>query len=127
MAIEPTEQSLAAFAADAGADAGPIVMINLLKFDGADGAASYEQYAVAVMPHLESVGATVLYAGDVSRRLIGDEGAIEWDSILAVQYPSRSAFLTMITNPEYQAIHHHRSEALETSELIATVPWASNP
>ena len=127
MAIEPTEQSLAAFAADAAADTGPIVMINLLKFDGADGAASYEQYALAVMPHLESVGATVLYAGDVARRVIGDDGAVEWDAVLAVQYPSRAAFLTMIENPEYQAIHHLRSEALETSELIATVPWQSNP
>ncbi len=127
MAVEPTEQSLATFANDAAANAGPVVMINLLKFDGVEGAASYEQYAVAVMPHLESVGATVLYAGDVAHRLIGDEGAVEWDAVLAVQYPSRAAFLTMIGNPEYQAIHHHRAEALETSELIATVPWLLNP
>ena len=123
MAIDPTEQSLAAFAADAAEDAGPIVMINLLKYDGVDGAASYQQYADAVAPHLTSVGATVLYAGDVSRRVIGDEGAVEWDAVLAVQYPSRRAFLTMIENPEYQAIHHYRAEALETSELIATAPW----
>ena len=127
MAVEPTEQSLAALAADAAEDAGPIVMINLLKFGGADGPASYQQYAVAVMPHLDSVGATVLYAGNVSRRVIGDEGAVEWDAVLAVQYPSRAAFLAMIASPEYGAIHHYRAEALETSELIATVPWAPNP
>jgi uncharacterized protein (DUF1330 family) len=127
MAIEPTEQSLAAFAADAADDAGPIVMINQLKYGGADGAASYQQYAAAVMPHLESVGGAVLYAGDVSRRVIGDEGAIEWDAILAVQYPSRTAFLAMIADPEYLKIHHHRAEALETSELIATTSWFPSP
>ena len=127
MAIEPTEQSLAAFASEAADDAGPIVMINLLKYNGADGAARYQQYAAAVLPHLTSVGATVLYAGDVSRRVIGDEGAIEWDAILAVQYPSRTAFLTMIADPEYLKIHHHRAEALETSELIATTSWLPSP
>ena len=121
MAIEPTEQSLAAFASEAADDAGPIVM------NGADGAARYQQYAAAVLPHLTSVGATVLYAGDVSRRVIGDEGAIEWDAILAVQYPSRTAFLTMIADPEYLKIHHHRAEALETSELIATTSWLPSP
>jgi uncharacterized protein (DUF1330 family) len=127
MAIEPTELSITEFAADAAEDAGPIVMINLLKFDGAEGAAKYQEYAAAVVPHLTSVGATVLYAGDVSRRVIGDEGAIEWDSILAVQYPSRTAFLTMIADPEYLKIHHHRAEALETSELIATTSWFPSP
>jgi uncharacterized protein (DUF1330 family) len=102
-------------------------MINLLKYDGSDGAASYQRYVAAVMPHLETVGAAVLYAGDVSRRVIGDNGAVEWDAVLAVQYPSRAAFLTMISDPEYQAIHHHRAEALETSELIATTPWLRVP
>jgi uncharacterized protein (DUF1330 family) len=123
MAIEPSEEALAAFAADAAEDASPIVMLNLLKYTGPDGAASYQRYADAVVPHLTAVGATVLYAGDVSRRVIGDERAVEWDAVLAVQYPSRAAFLAMVSNPEYLAIHHHRAEALETSELIATVPW----
>ena len=39
--------------------------------------------------------------------------------MLAVQYPSRAAFLTMIADPGYLKIHAHRSAAVADSRLIA--------
>lgn len=123
MAIDPTEQSLAALVADSADDAGPVAMLNLLRFAGPDGAARYQRYAAEVQPHLAAVGATVVYAGDVSRRIIGEEADPTWDAVLVVSYPSRAAFLTMISTPEYQEVHRHREAALERAELIATVPW----
>lgn len=125
MAIDPTEEGVSGLAADAATTEEPVVMLNLLKFAGDEGAASYQRYAAAVQPLLESVGAALVYAGNVSRRIIGDDGAPTWDAIVVVRYPSRAAFLTMVTDPGYQEIHHHRAEALEYAELIATDPWPS--
>lgn len=123
MAIDPTEQSIADLAADAATNAEPVVMLNLLNFAGVDGAASYQRYATEVQPFLASVGATVVHAGDVSRRIIGEPDDPTWDAVLVVRYPSRSAFLTMVTDPGYLEVHRHRAAALTSAELIATDPW----
>jgi uncharacterized protein (DUF1330 family) len=127
MAIDPTGQNLAALAAEASDAAGPIVMVNLLKFSGDDGAEHYRRYAAEVQPHVASVGGSVLYAGDVSRRVIGEEGDVAWDAVVVVRYPSRAAFLAMISTPEYLEIHRHREAALTSAELLATEPWPGMP
>jgi uncharacterized protein (DUF1330 family) len=94
-------------------------MLNLLKFKPVSGATSYMEYARRVTPILERIGAKVAFAGPVIFTIIGEHS---WDSILLVEYPSRKAFLEMITSPEYQAIHHYRDDALERSELHAISP-----
>jgi uncharacterized protein (DUF1330 family) len=43
----------------------------------------------------------------------------EWDMAIIAEYPSRTAFLQMVADPEYQAIHRHREAALDDSRLIA--------
>ena len=50
--------------------------------------------------------------------MIGPQ-APEWDLVLAVRYPSRAAFLAMIADPEYLAIHEHRASGVVDSRLIA--------
>jgi uncharacterized protein (DUF1330 family) len=112
--------TLLAAAADNDA---PVVMINLLKF-GADGATSYQRYAKEVQPFLDSVGATVLYAGNASHVVAGDIAGPWWDAIVVVRYPSRAAFVSMATSPDYrERAHVHRAAALENTHLIATDPW----
>jgi uncharacterized protein (DUF1330 family) len=98
-------------------------MVNLLKFRAEGGRDSYLRYAEAVQPHLERVGASVGYAGDASGVVIGGEETAWWDSILVVHYPSRTAFLEMVMDPEYVKIAVHRTKALADSRLIATDPW----
>ena len=39
--------------------------------------------------------------------------------MLLVSYPTRQAFLDMVSSPEYQAIEHLRTDALVRSELRA--------
>jgi uncharacterized protein (DUF1330 family) len=39
--------------------------------------------------------------------------------VLVVSYPTRQAFLDMVSSPEYQEIEHLRGEALVRSELRA--------
>lgn len=120
MAVDPTPEDVRRLMEED--DGGPVVMLNLLRFAGEEGRASYMRYAEAVLPELEKVGARTLYAGACSTQLVGAEGH-EWDALLVVRYPSRAAFLQMVKDPGYQAITHLRSEGLQAAVLQATVPW----
>jgi uncharacterized protein (DUF1330 family) len=125
-ALEPTPEQLEQLA---GADGdGPVVMLNLLRFkeradgidaaDGITGAEAYGRYAAAVTPHLARVGARVLFGGASQGSVIGPASP-EWDLVLAVRYPSRGAFLAMVSDPEYLRAHEHRAAAVSDSRLIA--------
>jgi uncharacterized protein (DUF1330 family) len=107
------QEGFAAFAARAGEDS-PVVMLNLLRFKPDGGRERYAEYGAAVTPLLEKAGARVVYLGEPAQPLLGDGG---WDSVLLVEYPTRQTFLDMIASPEYQAIGHLRTEALEHGEL----------
>lgn len=129
--VEPTEAQIKELLAASAADRGAVVMINLLRFkeradgidaaDGISGAEAYGRYAAAVGEHLERVGARVLLALQTRESVIGPE-AHEWDMVLAVEYPSRQAFLEMTSDPTYLKIHGHRTAALADSRLIACTP-----
>jgi uncharacterized protein (DUF1330 family) len=93
---------------------GPVVMLNLLRFAPDGGAERYDEYARAVAPLLERAGGRILSSGLGSEALIGAQG---WDAVALVEYPTRGAFLEMISSPEYLEIAHLRTEALTASEL----------
>jgi uncharacterized protein (DUF1330 family) len=117
--VDPTAEQLARLP-ELPADT-PVVMINLLAFKADGGAESYARYAAGVQPHLERVGGRLIYAGAHRQMVVGEQPDAWWDQILAVEYPSVQAFLSMVSDPDYQAIHVHRENALERAELIATV------
>jgi uncharacterized protein (DUF1330 family) len=121
MAIDPRRADLERFIAeDPG---GPVVMLNLLRFQPEGGRARYDAYLRAAAPHVAKVGGEVVYFGDGGTALIGEAGQ-GWDAVLLVRYPERRALLAMIASPDYQAITHLRSEALVESLLQATSPRA---
>jgi uncharacterized protein (DUF1330 family) len=121
MTVDPTGETIRQFRDED--DGGPVVMLNLLRYAGEEGRASYAQYSKQVVPFLEAVGGTVLHAGDCSTVLVAPDGH-QWDAILVVRYPSRSAFLQMVGNPDYQAITGLRTAGLEAAVLQATTPYA---
>ncbi|TFH23524.1 MAG: DUF1330 domain-containing protein [Myxococcales bacterium] len=114
---EINQEAFAAFAAKGGQ--GPIVMLNLLKFKPDGGLESYMTYGEAVAPLLEKVGGKINYRGAADELMIGAE---DWDLIALVEYPTRQAFIDMVTSDAYQAIMHYREEA-----LVRSVLYASNP
>ena len=126
MTLTPTAEQIGALAGSG--DAGPVTMLNLLRFkeiadgvdaaDGITGAEAYGRYAEGVAPHLERVGGRLLLAIAANESVIGPAEA-EWDLILAVEYPSRAAFMEMATDPAYLEVHAHREAALADSRLIA--------
>jgi uncharacterized protein (DUF1330 family) len=111
------EEDLAAFTRRASE--GPVFMLNLLEFLPDGGAERYAEYGTAVAPILEGIGGRPVFAGRPAESLIG-EGS--WDLMVLVEYPTRQAFLDMVSSPEYQAIAHLRTEALRRSELRAMDP-----
>jgi uncharacterized protein (DUF1330 family) len=108
------QDDLAAFAGRASD--GPVYMLNLLEFLPDGGAERYAEYGDAVAPILEGVGGRPVFAGRPAESLIGDGS---WDLVVLVEYPTRQAFLDMVSSPEYREIAHLRTEALTRSELRA--------
>lgn len=111
----PNEHGFAAFAQRAQQIGdGPVTMLNLLALKADGGRERYEQYGAAVAPLLERVGGRIVYAGEAVPPLLGDD---RWDLVALVEYPTRQAFLDMVSSPEYLAIAHLRTEALSKGEL----------
>ncbi|HMS60928.1 MAG TPA: DUF1330 domain-containing protein [Solirubrobacteraceae bacterium] len=121
MTVDPRGEDIRRFRDED--DGGPVVMLNLLRFAGEPGRASYAQYAARIQPFLDAVGATVLYAGSCSTVLVAPDEH-RWDALLVVRYPSRAAFLQMVGDPDYQSITELRTAGLEAAVLQATTPWS---
>ncbi len=96
---------------------GPVVMLNLLRFKGEAGRASFEKYMEHARPLGEKVGVRLMYAGAGQVSVIGPE---QWDLVVLAEYPNRAAFLSLVQSAEYKVIVHYRNEALEDSRLILT-------
>ncbi|WP_431946315.1 DUF1330 domain-containing protein [Micromonospora marina] len=121
MAVDPIGEDLKAFLA-ADPD-GPVVMLNLLRF-AEGGRESYARYGAALRKtFLPRYGGEVLYAGDGGPALVAEQGQ-EWDAVLLVRYPSRTAFSRMVADPEYQEVSRWRTLALEEAVLQPTIRWA---
>jgi uncharacterized protein (DUF1330 family) len=132
MSIRPNADQFAELAA--APDDQPVVMLNLLKFKaraddtGSDeagssrtGAESYRSYGEVAVQMIEERGGSVIWAGRADQILIGDP-AQDWDQVLLVQYPSRAAFLDMVSKPEYLEAHEHRESGLERTVVVACTP-----
>ena len=106
-------------------DQGPVVMVNLVRFrersrDGnGSGWDAYTRYSKGDMPLLKKVGGTVLWAGHVEGAAVGDLGDGRWDWVVVAHYPSRAAFLEMMTSPEYAAINVDRENGVEAHVILA--------
>lgn len=107
-------------------DQGPVVMVNLVRFrdraldDSGSGWDSYLRYSQATMPLIKACGGTVLWAGDAEGAAFGDPRAKFWNYVVLVRYPSRAAFLAMVTSPEYAKGNRHRENAVEDHVILAT-------
>lgn len=127
--IEPSADQIAALASS-GIE-GPIAMLNLLRFreqaiepdSGMTGAEAYGLYGQSVAPFLEAAGAKVLSAVNCDTSVIGPSQP-EWHMAIIVEYPSREAFIGMVSDPGYQEVSVHRTAALADSRLVLSTKLA---
>ncbi len=82
-------------------DDSAVVMLNLLRFEPDGGREGYLEYLKMAKPILARFGAKILFGGDGLPVLTTGQ-AQEWDAVVLVQYPRRSAFKNMVSDPEYQ-------------------------
>ena len=102
MPVDPTGHDLKRFLAeDPG---GPVVMLNLLKYKPDGGRERYGEYVEAFRDHSGRFGAEVVYVGDCQTAVVAPDG-YDWDAVLLVRYPSRSAFSDMVAGPGLPADH----------------------
>lgn len=106
----------------------PIMMLNFLRFrdkaayeDGRDvtGAEAYAAYGEEGGPIFTRVGGEIIWRGKPQVMLIGPQDK-HWDLIFVARYPTASAFLEMVTDPDYQKAVRHRRAAVKDSRLIRT-------
>ncbi len=135
MAITPTREQFTEFAH--GTREGEVVMINLLHFarpeegasrtdagasESSSGASAYREYSDQVVKMVESRGGKVIWTGRPENVLIGDSEGDDWDLVALVSYPSRAAFIDMVTSPKYEEAHTHRARGLDRTVLLACEP-----
>ncbi len=125
----PTKE---AFAALATLDTdGPVQMLNLVKLkssaeykDGAQSTAlaAFTAYRAGAAPIFQKVGGEIIWAGQPQAMIIGPAGNEDWDIAFIAQYPGKEAFLTMLNDPDYAKIAHHRAAAVLNSRLVCMTP-----
>jgi uncharacterized protein (DUF1330 family) len=106
-------------------DGGPVVMVNLVRFKvaSADGDGSgwdaYLRYSKGFAALMKAVGATILWAGKVEGSAFGNVDERPWDFVVLVRYPSRRAFLDVLTSDEYARANRHRENGVEDHLILS--------
>jgi len=114
----PNAAQMAGFADGAG----PIYMLNLLKYraqaEYADGRATnlsgreaYALYSQSVSTLLQEFGGAMSFKAAVERLAIGEVEEL-WDDVVIAMYPSRAAMLQMMQSDKMQEISQHRAAGL---------------
>ncbi len=107
---------------------GPFYMLNLIKFreraDYLDGRETNltgrEADALyAPLEFLDAIGAEIVFVAEVETNLpLGD--GVQWDQVGIVLYPSRTAFLEMVQEPEFRARAIHKEAGVEKTIVMVS-------
>lgn len=96
----------------------PVVMLNLLKYNGEEGQAAYKRYSENIVPFLKKAEGRLIWKGNAIHTVIGDEED-QPDTILLVEYPTVSHLINMLKDPAYQEVAKDRTIGLTYGGLIA--------
>ena len=126
-AVTPTQEQLQNLLASDFE--GPVSMLNLLKFkqraeyaDGRSselrGAEAYNLYAEKMAPFVISKGGRLVFGGRAEHLMLGEVDEL-WDVAAIMEYPSKEAFVEIVSAPEVGEFSVHRSAGLAGQLLIA--------
>jgi hypothetical protein len=128
--LEPTQEAGRAFWQRGMA--GPVVMLNLLRFRAVadysahpalapaspiSGAEAFDRYIRHTLPFLQESGGELLFLGQGGPFLIGP-AAERWDRAMLVRQSSVQSFMAFAGHEGYLAGLGHRTAALEDSRLL---------
>ncbi|MFP6824149.1 MAG: DUF1330 domain-containing protein [Pseudomonadales bacterium] len=126
-AVTPTQEQLQSLL-DSDFE-GPVSMLNLLKFkehaeyaDGRtselSGAEAYSLYGEKMAPFVISKGGRLIFGGRAEHLMLGEVDEL-WDTVAIMEYPSKEAFVEIVSAPEVGEFSVHRSAGLAGQLLIA--------
>ena len=104
-------------------DDGPVFMVNLFQFreraeyaDGRvtelSGIEAYQLYGAATAEHIAAIGGRIIHSSSLAGMVVGEVENL-WDAVAIVEYPSISAFMTMVDSDDWAQHAHHREAGLE--------------
>lgn len=106
-------------------DTGPVVMLNLMRFrerslDGnGSGWDAYLRYSALTIKLIKARGGTIIWTGNAEGVALGVPDQHRWDYVALVRYPSRAAFLDMMTSPDYATANVERENGCADHAIIA--------
>ena len=77
---------------------GPVAMLNLVKYRDRK---AYGEYGKLTGKLVAEHGGKMLWAGAVAEVALDEGGDTDWDFAAVVLYPSRQAFIDLITSEQY--------------------------
>jgi uncharacterized protein (DUF1330 family) len=105
----------------------PVVMVNLVRLEEkastgeGSGWEAYKRYSAVTAPMIKKRGGTVIWVGRVGAVAFGITNENIWDFIALVRYPSRAAFLDMMTSEEcVRSANPHRLDGVIEHVILAT-------
>ena len=115
----------------------PIHMLNLIRLKpladyppdhpdhgkGLTGLDAYRAYGRTSAEIFAKVGGRQVWVGRPETVVTGPPDE-RWDLAFIAEYPSASAFLAMVTDPDYREHVKHRTAGVEDSRLIRLAPVA---
>jgi hypothetical protein len=134
--LEPTQEAGRAFFQRG--IAGPVAMLNLLRFRAVadytanpelappapiSGADAFDRYVAYTLPYLARSGGALTFVGAGGPWLIGPADE-RWDRVMLVRQSSTQSFLAFAQDAGYLAGLGHRTAALEDSRLLPLVVQA---
>jgi uncharacterized protein (DUF1330 family) len=121
----PTIDHLNIEALSALPDDAPVVMLNLMRFrdrslDGkGSGWDAYRRYSALAIKLIKARGGTIAWTGTAEAVALGVAEGNRWDYVALVRYPSRTAFVDMMTSPEYARANVERDNGCAAHTIIA--------
>ena len=95
----------------------PVVMLNLMR--NGSGWDAYLRYSGLAIKEIKKVGGTIFWAGDAEAVALGVPENNRWDYAALVRYPSRAAFLAMMTSPHYAVANVERTNGCADHTILA--------
>ena len=121
----PTVDHLNAETLSALPDDAPVVMLNLMRFrdrslDGnGSGWDAYLRYSALAIKLIKARGGTISWTGTAEAVALGVAEDNRWDYVALVRYPSRAAFIDLMTSPEYARANVERDNGCAAHTIIA--------
>ncbi|HEY2609538.1 MAG TPA: DUF1330 domain-containing protein [Reyranella sp.] len=100
-------------------------MLNLMRFrdrslDGnGSGWDAYLRYSALAIKLIKARGGTITWTGTAEAVALGMAETNRWDYVALVRYPSRAAFIDMMTSPEYAQANVERENGCVAHTIIA--------